>query len=154
MQTDITKIDKIMKNLGYILIIGGFTLLAYISYLLFYTPKYFETSQPFKLSKKEYKIGETLVYTSDYCKYKEYVPLSISKSLVDGFIYPLPTPSNTVTAFPIGCRVIDVYVPLILPDTTPVNKKYHIEIAIDYKINILQSQTRTFRTEDFTLIKK
>lgn len=138
-----------------IIFITLFACLGYFSYLLFYTPPYFDTKQPFKLDKKEYHIGEILTYTSDYCKYREYVPVKIERNLVDGFVYPLPnvsTGGNSLQTFPVGCRVIEVDVPLLVPMRVPTGQKYHIEIIIEYKINPLQNEIRTFKTEEFTLL--
>lgn len=147
--------DKIMKVVGYITITGTFILIGVISSYLFYTPKYFETKQPFKLSKTEYHIGETLTYTSEYCKYADYIPLRIERSLVDGYVYPLPVSSASAVSlpsFPVGCRTLNIEVPLIVPANTPTGKQYHVEIVIDYKINILRNETRTFKTEEFVLL--
>ena len=128
----------------------------YIMYLIFYTPRYFESQQPYQTLKDTYRVGDTLIYTAVYCKYSEYIPLSVKRNLVDGYVYPLPDQSEkakSLQTFPVGCRSINVDVPLILPDDVPVNTKYHIEITIEYRINALQTQTRTFRTNDFLLIK-
>jgi len=134
-----------------------FSSLAYFAYLVFYTPPYFDAIQPFALEKKEYRIGENLVYTSHYCKHREYIPVKIERSLVNKFVYPLPNTSTSGTSlgnFPVGCREIQVEVPLLLPLRVPTGKehKYHIEIVIEYKINPLQNQIRTFKTEEFTLL--
>lgn len=129
--------------------------LAYFSFLLFYTPPYFDTKQPFKVEKKEYHIGETLTYYSEYCKYRDYIPLRIERILVDGFVYPLPTASqnsSSLGVFPIGCRTVEVDVPLLVPMRIPTDKKYHIEIVIEYKINALQNEVRKFKTEEFILL--
>ncbi len=141
-------------------IVGGimtliFFAFAYFAYLLFYTPPYFDTKQPFKLEKTEYHMGETLTYYSEYCKYREYIPLRIERSLVDGFVYPLPTAaknSSSLGVFPIGCRTVEVDVPLMVPMRVPTGVKYHVEIIIEYKINALRSEIRSFKTEDFTLL--
>lgn len=156
-----TIMQNLLKNITRITItlalLFCFCVLGYIAYLLLYTPKYFETDQPFKLEKKEYHIGETLTYISKYCKYNDYIPLKVSRNLVDGYTYPLPNVSDnsrSIATFPTGCREIPVDVPLIIPTKVPTGKKddYHIEITIDYQINPLQTQTRTFITENFTLL--
>lgn len=129
----------------------------YAMYLLFYTPVYFTTQQPFRTLKDSYKIGDTLIYESIYCKHREYIPLSVERNLVDGYVYPLPNQSVDVKSlgvFPVGCRTVQVEVPLVVPTNVPVNKKYHIEITIVYRINALQTETRTFETEDFMLLEK
>jgi len=148
---------KLYTYIAYLSVI--FIIVSFLTgmYLLFYTPKYFDTEQPFRTEKETYYIGDTLTYTSVYCKHREYIPLSIKRNLVGGYVYPLPVQSENSTSlgtFPVGCRTVTVEVPLALPLSTPTNKKYHIEITIEYKINALQTQTRTFRTNEFTLLKK
>jgi hypothetical protein len=143
---------KYIINTATFIIVSGF---IYAAYLTLYTPKFFETEQPFRLEKTSYRIGDTLTYTSVYCKFHEYIPLNIRRSLVNGYVYPLPDVSPDVKSlgtFPVGCRTVNVDVPLTLPTKIPTNQKYHVEIIIDYYINPLQTQTRTFKTEDFTLM--
>lgn len=150
-------IGKILKVSGYITIALGFGLLAYLAYLLFYTPTYFETNQPFRLEKTEYHIGETLIYTSEYCKYKNYVPVSITRNLANAYTYPLPNATENVkslTNFSPGCKTVKVEVPLLVPQHVPTgyDHKYRIEIDIVYPINQFRTETRKFVTDWFILL--
>lgn len=146
-----------INQIVYLLLFFCYLVLGYFAYLLLYTPVYFETDQPFKLEKKEYRIGETLTYTSKYCKYREYIPLRVTRNLVDGYVYPLPSQSESsasLSNFPIGCKEIQVDVPLQVPMRVLTGKanEYHIEIVIDYQINPLKTETKKFVTEKFTLL--
>lgn len=146
---------KFYNKISFLILSFCFFVLIYFMYLMLYTPKYFETSQPFKLEKKEYHIGETLTYTSEYCKYRDYIPLSVKRYLTDGFVYPLPDISETsasLSVFPTGCRNIEVDIPLLVPMRVPTNKPYYVEIVIEYRINALRTEVRKFKTECFTLL--
>ena len=131
----------------------AFSIVFYVGYLVFIPVKYFEVNGDFKIMNKDkvVKIGGDLVYLVDYCKYKNYIPIKVVRSLVDGYVYDLPI--QTASTFPFGCRKIEVSVPMIVPSTMPTNHKYHMQIAIDYQINPFKTENRIFSTEEFTLIQ-
>lgn len=151
------QVDNLFKKISYITLLISFVLVIYVAYSLFYTPPYFETKQPFKLEKTEYKMGETLVYTSEYCKYRNYVPVSIIRNLVNDYSYPLPNVNENVqslTTFSPGCKTVKVEVSLVVNPRIPTGKnhKYHVEITIVYPINQFRNEIRVFKTEDFILL--
>jgi hypothetical protein len=134
-----------------ILFVASFMMILYGAYLAFYPTKYFETEQPYKVlnKNKHVKVGENLIYEAKYCKYNEYVPLRVVRSLTDGFIYDLPI--STSGNFKPGCHTVQISIPMIVPESIPTNHEYQLQISIDYKLNALRTETRTFVTEKFTL---
>lgn len=131
-----------------------FTLfIGYMSYLLFYPIKYFDTEQPYKVlnANKTVKVGEDLVYEATYCKYIDYIPQRVQRSLVNGFIYDLPI--STSGNFPKGCHTVVVSVPMIVPPSLPINHQYKLSISVQYQLNPFRIANRTFISETFTLIK-
>jgi hypothetical protein len=140
-------------NIGiYIVFIMAFGIVFYGAYLLFYPIKYYESKQPYRIvnENKEVRVGENLIYEVEYCKYIDYLPQRVIRSLVNGFVYDLPV--STAGNFPKGCRTTQVNVPMIVPDSLAYNHEYHMQITVDYKLNILRTETRTFETEDFILL--
>ena len=144
---------KIQNILVFIIFALAFGLIFYIGYLMFAPIKYFESPQPYKVlnENKIVKIGDDLIYEAEYCKYRDYIPTRVNRSLVDGFTYDLPV--STSNNFTKGCHTVAVTVPMIVPASFPVNHKYRLHIAIDYKLNPFRTESRTFDTEDFILIK-
>lgn len=144
---------RILTIATYILFAAAFGIVFYFAFLMFYPVKYFESVTPYEVMNKNktVRIGEDLIYRVKYCKYRDYIPARVVRTLVDGYVYDLPV--NTATTFPKGCHTIDVSIPIVVPYSLPIDHKYRMEIVVDYKINLLRSETRVFRTEEFTIIK-
>ena len=146
-----------MKKLRNILIFTTITaalfVVLYIAYLLLYPVRYFETEQPYKILNPNHqvKIGENLIYEAKYCKYVEYIPQRVQRSLVDGYVYDLPI--STSGNFKKGCHTVVVTVPMVVPESLPTDHVYHLQIAIEYKLNQFRTENRTFVTEEFTIVK-
>lgn len=97
---------------------------------------------PMKISK----ITDDNIYVIiDYCKYHSY-PTEVHASYVDGFIYNLKIEKSI--GLPVGCHKVErmFEIPKGLP-----NGKYHLEVTINYNVNILKKVTNNWYSEDFEI---
>jgi len=128
------------------IIIGGFLTFAY---WIYWPNKVIEihNAQAIQVDKKEYRIGDRISYTIDYCKYTEIQGI-VSRSLVDGFKYNYSDYKSNVS---IGCKTVIVS-DMVIPDyLTP--GIYHIETLAEYKINPLRNVEIRWKSVDFKVVK-
>jgi hypothetical protein len=104
------------------------------------------------IKEKEHKQGETLNYTINYCKTKNYEVAKFERSLVGTYIYKLPDINTKGIILPIGCGELysPVYIPIISGIDT--SKPYRIVVTITYKMNPLKTEIKQFETEEFYLL--
>lgn len=102
--------------------------------------------QPYKVITPVVNAGENMVYVANVCKYKEHVAIA-TRTFVDeqNVHYPLPAQASDV---PAGCHDNKVIVPT-LPTYHP--GKWHIELDIQYQVNLFRTQSYHFKTETFTI---
>jgi len=115
---------------------------CYVAYLVFWPVKVADYNQPYKVRPNIVEAGQTLTYTTNYCKYID-VPPTVSRTLIDGTVIYFPTET---TNLPTGCNKKDVQ--LVIPKNTPPGV-YHIEITLTYKVNPLKEVTSRILTDEF-----
>jgi hypothetical protein len=123
-------------------------LVVYSFYLLFYPVKTIEfKQQPLIVLDKEIQKGEDLQYVSEYCKYIDK-PAWVSRYFIDGLVFTL---DPITTDMPIGChtKIVSIKIPETLPKGT-----YSFKVVATYTINPLRSETITWQTEEFNVIKE
>jgi hypothetical protein len=144
---------KIFIHISYFTIALTIACVGYLSFLLLYPVNHIDVKQPMAVDKKVYRIGDTVTYTIDFCKYNNYEIIDLKRFLVNGYLYPLPNDLQNITDTPIGCHKADVHVPLIVPDTIEDAKAYTIKVVIVRKVNFIRTETETYVTEPFKIIK-
>jgi hypothetical protein len=103
-------------------------------------------TQPYKVITPVVKAGDPIIYVADVCKYKEVSSL-VSRTFIDenNVHYPLP---NMLSTIPVGCTGNKVVVPTL---PTFHSGKWHLSLDVEYRVNILRSQTYHFYTETFVI---
>lgn len=116
--------------------------------MMFYPFKTIEVHRtPIKILTPEVKRGESVVYEVDYCKFTDE-QAEITISFVDGFSYAQPAVISNIKP---GCAVAQRAV--LVPANLPAHK-YHLRISLAYRMNALRTITKTFETEEFTVVDK
>lgn len=132
-----------------LLLLNGilFIILLYIICLLVYPYKIIEwNDEIFPIENKIVRAGESLIFTSDYCKYVD-LPATISRSFINNFAYAT-TP--TITNAHKGCKKMRVIVPI--PAELP-DGEYYLHTKYVYEVNPLRKITYTKDTEKFTIMR-
>ena len=131
---------------GTIIISFGFLFLVGFWLLYPYKTVTFKNS-PFPVDKKVYKVGDTLIYKAEYCKYSNINP-TVTRYFNDGIVYMLS--SNPAFIKPTGCSVANVQIKVpdtLLPDT------YKIQINYSYKVNPIRTVDVQAETDRFEITK-
>lgn len=128
-----------------LVLIGVITIgVVVIAAFLFWPIKVADYNTPYEVRPKVIEAGQTVYYTSNYCK---YLPLQaeVNRSIVDGTVIFLP---SVTTNLETGCHKIDI--PVTIPLNTPPGN-YHIHISIRYKVNFIREITAKIETKEFTV---
>jgi hypothetical protein len=141
-----------MKKLFYISawagIISAMGLLMLVGFWLIYpyNPVTYN-NLPHTVDKQEYKPGESLYLTVDFCRYSNIVP-EIRRSFVDGVVYNLHStvsPSNEIGCF---VRQVGITVPTTLNPGT-----YYITTNFRYKVNPIRTIEIITVSQKFQVVK-
>lgn len=139
----------ILQKLTIALLITNVLILVVVGVLLFAPVRLpIIYNEPFPVSPREVRRGETLYYTMEVDKREQYA-VDVHKNIVcdDGNLVTL---APTKTNIPLGRRTItpEVIIPMKASLST-----CHIEIENTYHINPLRNETLEMRTQDFIIIK-
>jgi len=148
-----TKVHDYFKAVSYFTMLLVLALVAYFMYLSFYPFNPISIVTPMPVDKAEYRIGDTLKYTINFCKTGDYQIKSIKVYLADGYLYQLPQSNEGKIVAPLGCHKIDNEIPLVVPNTLNTDEKYSIKVVIERKLNIIKSDTVTYETVPFKIKK-
>ena len=139
--------------LSWVAIACSIGLVLLITYWLAWPYKIATQNGPAKILTPVVKNGEEVRYTLDFCKYREIVPTSVTRQLVDGVIYTLPAP-NSSRVLSLGCKVVESSTPIILPGCAECyNRDVYLELISTYQVNPLRRVTVKFTTEKFKVVK-
>jgi len=141
------KEEKINHYSIVLLFITAF-LLAITAYWLLYPEKVItiNNSENVQVDKKVYHAGDRISYVLDYCKYKPY-SAAIYRTLVNSFRINY---TEMHSSLPVGCRVLNVN-DLVIPDFVG-DGIYHLEVAIEYRVNPLRTEKTSWRSVAFEVI--
>jgi hypothetical protein len=138
--------NKYFVWIAYMTIVSAIGLMLLIGFWLLYPYKTIDFKNlPFPVNKSEYKPGETLIYTVDYCKYTDVIP-AVTRFYVNGVIYLVS--SAPAVMKPQGCAITHVQIVIpesLMPDT------YSLRISYAYKVNPLRTITMEAITVPFTV---
>ena len=110
-----------------------------------YKPLVFNT-QTFPVITKTVKQGKTLMYTSNYCKYSDKLPL-VSRTFADEILFATPI----ITANrPLGCNIITITIDV--PQELPPGV-YHLENTYTFQVNPLRTVVVREKSDNFTVIE-
>lgn len=130
-----------------LLILNAFVVLA--AGLLLFLPAQLPIiyNEPFPVYPTEVKKGETITYTMDVDKRKQYT-VDVHKNIVceDGNLVTL---APTKTNIPLGRQKITPEV--IIPSKASYSTCF-IEIVSVYEVNPLRSETQVMRTQNFKIV--
>ena len=135
---------KIFQTTQYIFLVAILTLFGYYIFCITY-PYNVVDIKGAVVDHKEYKVGDDLHYTVNYCKYMPIKGVVFSE-LADGVVYNL---KGTVSNSAVGCgeKIMTVG---RTPDV-PAGK-YHISIRAVYQVNPFRQITVTYQTNEFEII--
>jgi hypothetical protein len=139
--------NKIFNMAAWMTIFLGFVTFGLLGFWLLWPYKIIDFKQvPFKVSTPIVKVGGTLVYAVDYCKYID-IEAQTTKTLTDDIVYSLAT---TTTNKDTGCH--QTIVQLDIPETLPPSD-YFLTVNYNYNINPIRVITIKETTEWFKVIK-
>lgn len=135
----VTFISTLILMLGF----GTLFLFAYWQFAD-YKPIVFNNI-PFPVSKTQFKNGDTLSYTVDYCKHIAMDSL-VTREFVNQVVYVTPSIFSNV---PLGCNrvVAEIVIPESLYDGT-----YQLKIHYAYKVNPIRTVTVTAESQTFEIV--
>ena len=102
---------------------------------------------PFPTDKKEYRAGDNIILTADYCRYTT-VSYTLNMRFVDGIAFSVPE-THRVGALP-GCRVINFQI-VTVPDNLPPGT-YYLEGKNEYQVNFLANRLVEWTSQEFEVI--
>lgn len=140
---------KIFLYASMILIaIVTFALVGYY-YRIIFPPKVIDFKSV-SLDNQEYRPGDTVVFTLNYCKYIDLVGQH-TLTLEGGSILPV---YSDFRSLPMGCHTA-IY-PVTLVAVTPVGK-YHLSLRIDYMLRYIffagSLESYQISSENFNVVK-
>jgi len=103
------------------------------------------STDTFPVNKTEFVAGDTLVYTSNYCKAKDFVT-DVSRAFVDDILFATPT---TLANNPAGCRKNNVQV--LIPNLP--SGRFHLRIVYVYRPNPVREIEIIKYTDFFNIIE-
>lgn len=139
------KLRDMLLNLVLVLLIGYVLLHVYWAFYPYKTVVI--NNSPYPTEKTEYKAGETVKYTVDYCKFVD-MPSKLSKTLVGATYYVAPTQLSNASG--VGCNVITSSFKLPQDVNTGVHK---IEIVSEFQVNPDRMIHVDSETQEFDIIE-
>lgn len=138
---------KIVNIFSYITLLLGFFFIGLIFYWYSYPYHefYFETPY-FPVLNKVVHRGDTVSYTSKYCKNFDH-PIVVSRTFENDLIFVTP---SIVNNRPQGCHVLQIEVPI--PKELPIGK-YKLVNVFRYEPNPIRTITVIQDTEEFEVIE-
>lgn len=102
--------------------------------------------QPYIVTTPALKAGDPITYIADVCKYKDVSSL-VTRTFVDenNVHYPIPQQQSNI---PSGCHQNKVIVPT-LGNLHP--GRWYMTLDVEYRVNILRSETYHFTTDTFVI---
>ncbi len=123
--------------------------ILYLGFLAFIPVKVMEAqTQPYKIINKELNPGQTIVYEIDICKYKP-LGATVSRQIVGDNNEALVSLTPVSTDVPMGCSK-SLSATTRVPDGLPPGK-YHIELTLTYRVNVLREEHYRVTTESFVV---
>lgn len=120
-------------------------MMLYFGYLLWWPVKVYDSSS-LVTNKTVYYPGDPIQWTDTYCKYKA-LPVKISALLSNGLLYHYtPIERNA----PVGCSKVVSDIRYIPEYAEP--GIYHVEITLEYKINLLRSESYKQVSNNFEIL--
>lgn len=144
---------KFFHIVSYLTIALTISTVLYIAFLSLYSPTVITVKQPMQIDKEVYKIGDTLIYTIDFCKYRNYEVVDLKRFLEDGYLFALPNDLQDIYNTPLGCHKAQIKVPLVVPASIETNHEYSVKVVIQRRVNYFRTETETYETVKFKLIK-
>lgn len=137
-----------MKHLNIISIFLSVSiiLMAVVSYYwLFFEPVIVTVDNPTNIvvDKTEYKRGERITYSFDYCKTKPLTGI-VNRAIVDGLRI---TYAEIKSDLAVGCNTVNIN-DLVVPDFIK-NGEYYITITAEYQTNPFRRDIILLRTVNF-----
>lgn len=144
----LTNATKIFPIVSWIAILAALGLMTYFTYCLIFPTKVitFGNADSIKVDKTSYKVGDTIVYTLNYCKYVD-VPGELNRSLVNHIVIAF---SDVNSSLPLGCHSIlknDLVIPGGIESGT-----YHLETTATYQVNSFRTMSAHWKSVDFKVV--
>lgn len=138
-------INRILFGL---LILAIFVVIA-ITYMIAFhhNPPVVFNNIPFPVDKEQYKVGETIIVTVDYCRYTSASYIRYI-SFIDSLVFYLP--ESISGGGPMGCRILNVQsatIPEALPPGT-----YYLRGKNEYHVNVLAVRVVEWTSKSFEVI--
>lgn len=134
------------------LMLLNWALLAWVAYSLYYPVRTLEirnmTDGQVLTEKDTYKLGETVGYQLDFCKFTD-APVHVARNLVDGQLIQLSTDKSQ--GLPLGCHSTLVTTSVVPMTVNP--GRYYLDISVTYDVNLLRSITVHYHTNYFSVVK-
>jgi len=127
----------------------NFVILGIVFYMLFWPVKFpIIYNEPFPVSPSIVHKGETLTYTMELEKFKEY-PVDVHQNILcaDGNLVTL---SSSKSNFSLGRHIVDINV--IIPQKASYSTCY-IELNATYHVNAIRNENKVMRTQDFQIVE-
>ncbi len=103
---------------------------------------------PFPTEKMEYKRGEKMNITIDYCK-KKNLPSKMYANFTGGIVYEM-TPRETSGLLPIGCHTQKMTIDI--PHNLPLGE-YVVSGSNVYKVNFLREEIVEWSTRKISVVE-
>ena len=141
------------RNFSYLslsLIILLVAVIAYGTYLVAFdaNPPVVYNNLPFPVDKAQYRAGEEIIITADYCKFTN-VPFHAHVAFVDGLIFSVPEVS--VIGGQMGCNTINTNVGAIPANLPP--GRYYLSVKNEYRVNFMATRTVEWTTVEFDVVE-
>jgi hypothetical protein len=139
--------NKLLIYFNYFVLVLAFSSILVVSFWLLYPYKTSTPNvQPYKIVTQEVKVGDTLLYQSDWCRFTD-VPAEVDRMFVDSLVFSMPT---VISQYKIGCYNMNIAV--VVPSTLPEGK-YKLKMIYRYKVNPIRTIIKIAETETFNIIK-
>lgn len=140
--------EKVYFYSGVVVLLGAFSVLLYISYILFFPVKTLDVyNDPFPVEKAIVKRGDTQSYSVDFCRHTDAIA-TITR-VIEGEAYA--SLGQIKSRFPAVCEKGRQVEPFLIPDFLPEGI-YHIFITVEYDLNPLRKITKEYKTQEFKVI--
>lgn len=131
-------------------IVLWFFLLVFGNYELFWPVKTlvitnFSASNEVKTQQDSYKLGQSIGYILNYCKYSTY-PVTVTRTLIDGQQITLTDHGGYLA---LGCHSTLVETATIPETINP--GRYYLDVNVQYRINPFRTSDVHYHTNYFTV---
>lgn len=142
------KCRMLMRVVTIATLITAFVLILLVGYWVLWPYKILtDYSSNVSVSTNTLRPGDPVIIKIHACKHYD-LPELISRELVDGFVYTLP---SVQMFYPVGCHEMNIWVPI--PFNTPPGV-YRISMTSEFKPNPLRSVYYPWHTNQFEVLPR